>query len=34
VMLLEKAWAKICGTYARTSNGVCGVAAEFLLGVA
>ena len=34
VMLLEKAWAKICGTYARTAGGYCGVAAECLLGVA
>jgi hypothetical protein len=32
-MLLEKAWAKIVGTYARTSGGSCGFAAEYLLGV-
>jgi hypothetical protein len=32
-MLLEKAWAKILGTYARTTGGYCGVAAECLLGV-
>ena len=33
VVLMEKAWAKICGTYARTTGGVCGTAAEHILGV-
>ena len=31
--LLEKAWAKLCGTYARTSGGLSGVAADHILGV-
>ena len=28
VMLMEKAWAKICGTYARSDGGFPGIAAE------
>lgn len=33
VMLMEKAWAKICGTYARSDGGFPGIAAEHVLGV-
>lgn len=32
-ILLEKAWAKIQGTYARTEGGMCATAAAHLLGV-
>jgi hypothetical protein len=30
---MEKAWAKLCGTYARSSGGHCGTAAEHVIGV-
>lgn len=33
VVLMEKAWAKLCGTYARSSGGQCGTAAEHIIGV-
>lgn len=32
VMLLDKAWAKLQGSYARTESGYCGVAAAHLMG--
>lgn len=32
-MLLEKAWAKLQGTYARTVSGRCDVALAHLMGV-
>ena len=33
VALLEKAWAKLHGTYARTGGGLPSIAAQHLLGV-
>ena len=33
VALLEKGWAKIHGTFGLTDGGICGIAADHLLGV-
>jgi calpain-15 len=33
VLLLEKAWAKIQGSYARTESGMCSDAVAHLMGV-
>jgi hypothetical protein len=33
VILLEKAWAKLCGSYARTESGFPSIATTHLLGV-
>ena len=33
VALLEKGWAKINGSFGLTAGGLCGIAADHLIGV-